>query len=174
MLLRIKKFRDIDGRRLMDIYHESNTENIFKLFPEYTGQSVDLRKVEQVYLQYLKKEFFSKPENSLYLLEKSKVWVSAVRIYQIHSGVYYEEALETHPDYRGRGYAEELMHEVTETLADHGSFELHANISGNNTASLQVHRNCGFKLYSNKGYDYLENQALPESYGAVYQYLSQN
>ena len=58
MLLRITQYTDLDTRKLMDIYSESNFENTDYFFPEEPDKEKAVRQVESGFLDFLENEFF--------------------------------------------------------------------------------------------------------------------
>lgn len=104
------------------------------------------------------------------ILAVEGVWVSALRLYFVKDGFCYIEALETHPDYRKRGYAAQLLFSVINVLKDEGSFMLCGCVHKRNTASLATHKKCGFKIVSDNGYDYLRKEADERHFGMQYEY----
>ena len=170
MLLRITKIDDIDERKLMDIYSESNYENTDYFYPEEEDKTAAVRKVEAGFLEFLEKEFFRSEDASYWVLEENGIWISALRTTKIQDGLYYLEALETRPDQRGKGYASLLLSAVTEALKEAGSFRLCDCVSKKNTASLKTHIKCGFQIVSEEGYDYLNGGADSRDFGLEYRY----
>ena len=100
MLLRITKYSDLDERKLMDIYAESNLENTDYFFPDETDKEAAVKNVETGFLDFLRNEFFSLTGAAYWILETGGAWVSALRTCRIRDGLYYLEALETRPDQR--------------------------------------------------------------------------
>ena len=170
MLLKITEFQDLDERKLMDIYAESNLENTDYFFPDEADKTISVRKVEEGFLEFLKNDFFGKAGASYWILEENDVWVSALRISRIKAGLYYLEALETRPDQRGKGYGSALLSGVVDTLKDEGPFRLCDCISKKNTVSLKTHEKCGFQVVSEAGYDYLQEEADDRDFGLEYHY----
>lgn len=101
---------------------------------------------------------------------RAAFWVSALRLYPLEDRLYYLEALETHPDYRRRGFAAQLLAGVTDELKKQGAFRLCDCVSKNNAASLRTHQKCGFAIVSENGYDYLRNEADDRHYGLQFLY----
>ena len=62
-LHKITAFDGLDTRKLMDVYRESNTENIDYFYPEMTDKPLALQKVEQRFLDFIKTDFFPKKGN---------------------------------------------------------------------------------------------------------------
>ena len=54
MLIEIKDFSNIDSRKLMDIYSESNFENVDYFFPDEVNKIEGVKKVEEGFLNFLK------------------------------------------------------------------------------------------------------------------------
>ena len=170
MLLRISRFDDLDERKLMDIYSESNFENTDYFYPDEADKTIAVRKVEEGFMDFLKNDFFRNAGASYWILDENGGWVSALRISRIKADLYFLEALETRPDQRGKGYASLLLSSVVETLKNDGPFRLCDCVSKKNTASLKTHEKCGFQVVSEAGYDYLQEEADDHDYGLEYHY----
>lgn len=168
MLHPITSFDDIDGRKLMDLYREGNIENTAYFYPEITDQAVALQNVERDFLSYIKTDFLANEGNTYWVLEEENTWVSALRLYPITKGLYYIEALETHPSFRRKGYAVRLLKGVIEALRERGPFRLCDCVGKRNPASIRTHQKCGFKIVSEAGFDYLCNEANDKDYGMEY------
>lgn len=171
MLLRITDYKDIDERKLMDVYNESNFENTDYFYPNEKNKEVAVKSVEEGFLDYLKNDFFIIPGSTYWVLEENGVWISALRTNLISKGLYYIEALETRPDSRKKGYTTSLLNQIIETLKKEGPFRLCSCVSKKNEASLKVHQKCGFKIVSEDGYNYLLNDYEFMDYGLEYAYL---
>ena len=172
MLRKITEYGDLDERKLMDIYSESNYENTDYFFPEETDKEKAVRQVEAGFLDFLKNDFFSKPEAAVWVYEESGTWFSALRTCRIRD-VYFLEALETRPDQRRKGYAALLLSAVVDALKKQGPFRLYDCVSKRNTASLKTHEKCGFRIVSEEGYDYLMEEADDHDYGLEYCYADE-
>ena len=173
MLLRIDRYEELDERKLMDVYAESNFENTDYFFPDETNKDVAVRKVEEGFCTFLKEEFFSREGNAYWVLEENGIWVSAMRLNLINDGLYYLEALETKPDRRKLGYGTKLLEGVIEELGKAGPFRICDCVSKKNIPSIGVHEKCGFRIVSDKGYDYLQEEADEHDYGFEYSYPGQ-
>ena len=103
MLLKITNYHDLDKRRLMDVYAESNLENTDYFYPDEADKGAAVQRVEDGFLDFLKNDFFEKAEASYWIQEADDVWVSALRTCKVQTGLYYLEALETRPDQRKKG-----------------------------------------------------------------------
>ena len=170
MLLRVTEYQNLDERKLMDIYAESNYENTNYFYPDETDKSIAIQKVEAGFLGFLKNDFFKQDAATCWVLVKNGDWLSALRTCRIQTGLYYLEALETHPDHREKGYASHLLSSVLDTLKKEGSFRLCDCISKKNTASLKAHEKCGFRIVSEEGFDYLREEADDHDFGLEYSY----
>ncbi len=170
MLLRITAYRDLDERKLMDVYAESNAENAEELFPHETGRDAALRQVEDGFLDYLKTGFFRRPEASYWILSEDGVWVSALRTCRVAGSLYYLEALETRPDCRGHGCAGRLLSGVLNVFQKEGSFRLCSSVGKGNIPSLNTHKACGFQIVSDEGWDYLRDTASADAFGLAFRW----
>ena len=170
MLLKIMKYSDLDERKLMDIYAESNLENTDYFFPGETDKETAVKKVEAGFLDFLKKDFFALTGAAYWILEIDGSWVSALRTYRIKDDLYYLEALETRPDQRRIGNGSILLSGVIEALGKNGPFQLCDCVSKKNVASLKTHEKCGFQIVSEEGYDYLHEETDNLDFGLEYRY----
>ena len=82
-LLRFDRFEDLDFPKLMEIYRESNLENIPSFFPEETDPERGLRRVEAGFRDYLRNDFFSVPGNRSFVLSDGARWASAIRLFPV-------------------------------------------------------------------------------------------
>ena len=170
MLITITEFKDLDMRKLMDIYSESNYENTDFFYPDEADKDVAVQKVEAGFLDFLKNDFFKQDGAAYWILEENGVWISALRLSRIQTDLYYLEALETRPDQRRKGCASLLLSGVVESLKKTGYFRLCDCVGKKNTASLKTHEKCGFRIVSDEGYDYLHKEADDHDYGLEYMY----
>ena len=170
MIYRSTTMDKIDKRKLMDIYREGNLENADYFYPEIADKEQAVAKVEGDFMKYIETDFLSSSGNEYWVLEENAVWVSALRLYRINNDLYYIEALETHPDFRQKGYASKLLNSVINELKKQGSFRLCDCVSKKNTASIRTHEKCGFRVVSEEGFDYLNNEADDRHYGMEYSY----
>lgn len=173
MLLKIIKYCDLDERKLMNVYAESNYENTDYFYPEDVDKSKALKKVEAGFLDFLKNDFFEKNEATCWILEENGAWISALRTCSIQKGVYYLEALETCPEQRQMGYGSLLLSNVLDELKKEGSFLLYDCVDKKNTASLKTHEKCGFRIVSEAGYDYLQGESDDRDFGLEYHYMGE-
>ncbi len=146
------------------------TDRTFPVFPDVEDEQEGEKFVENEFLNYLETEFFSKEENACWILEIDGIWVSALRLFYIREGEYYIEALETHPDYRKRGYGSQLILEMLEALKKRGTFVVSDMVSKKNTASLNTHKKCGFNIFSDPGLCRLTGKTNEREFGLEYRY----
>ena len=172
MLLRFNSLNELDFQKLMEIYRESNTENVSYFYPDCTDIDAGRKQVEEKFYSYLKDDFFSIPGNRYYVYEKDGVWLSAIRLFPVpeKAGKYYAEALETRPERRREGNAGTLFKLLFEELADLGDFEISDSVSKTNTASLRTHLSSGFRIYQENSVCILNGYENPNAYGLVYTY----
>ena len=170
MLKKITDFHNIDQRKLMDVYRESNLENTDCFFPDETDKALAVQKVEAGFLDFLENDFFTQSGAAYWLIEEGGVYYSALRTCRIQDGLYWLEALETRPDSRRKGYGAILLSGVTEALKETGPFRLACCVDKKNTASLKTHQKCGFRFVSEEGYDYPNNEADDHDFSLEYCY----
>ena len=168
MLIKITDPNGFDDYKMMAIYAEGNKENAEYFYPQ-TDKLEAIEKVERDFCRCIKNEFLN-GTNIYYVLEIDGVWVSALRLYCLGNNFYYLEALETMPQYRRKGYAVRLLTEVINDLKEKGSFKICDSVGKKNTASLNTHKKCGFKIVSEDGYDYLQKEIDERCYGLEYSF----
>ena len=154
----------------MDVYRESNTENTDYFYPNVSNKDEALQKVECDYLNYIENDFLANNKNRYMVLEHDGIWVCALRLYCIDDKLYYIEALETHPEYRRKGYAAQLLTDVIDLLKERGAYMIRDCVDKKNMASLLTHQKVGYVINSGEGYDYLQNETDDGSYGLQFIY----
>lgn len=169
MLLKITSYSDLEPRKLMALYCESNAENADELYPT-EEKAAALRKVEASFLHFLENDFFPREKAAYWIWEENGVWLSAARTCETERGLYYLEALETPPQHRNRGYASALLTGILDALKAEGAFRLCDCVSKTNTASLRTHEKCSFAIVSQTGYNYLYKTANEHEFGLEYSY----
>lgn len=170
MVLKIRELSDENARKLMDVYRESNIENIKYFYPEVEDNDIGIKKVEKDYISYIKNDFFTDKDRCYYVWEENGVWVSAMRFHKINDSLYYLEALETHPNYRKKGFAEKLICAVIDKLKSQGEFEIKSYTGKKNTASQRTHEKCGFIRVEGKVFDYSNNEYVENVINYTYYY----
>ena len=171
-LLCFERFEELDFPKLMEIYRESNLENIPYFFPEETDRARGLRRVEAGFRDYLKDEFFTGRGRRYYVLADGERWASALRLCPIpgKERAWYAEALETAPDCRRRGYARKLLELLCYALAKGGPFELTDSVSRGNLPSLGFHESTGFTVFQEAAVNPLNGEENPRAKGLRYRF----
>lgn len=67
-----------------------------------------------------------------------------------------------------RGYGALLLSGVLDAMKAEGPFRLCDCVGKRNTASLKAHEKCDFRIVSEKGYDYLHQEADDRDFGLEY------
>lgn len=168
MILRFDTFEALDGRKLMDLYQESNLENVPYFFPDAADQEAALRKVETNFLHFLKSDFFEQAENTYWILEEKGIYIAGLRLTEFKPHQFYLEALETQPGYRRKGYAVKLFADVFSQLRQDGSFAIYDCVDKTNVSSLKAHEKAGFTIHTQDGFDYLSDTTNSRTYGMMY------
>ncbi len=147
------KIAEIDFDKLMDVYEESNRENMSNA-SDFIGNLGDFSS-EEIYktyrnsfISYLKDEFLANKENYLVILKDKDVYLSALRLHH-RKDYYLIEALETNPDFRNKGYGERLLRDLLKEFKDKTVFRSEVAIS--NEKSLALHKKVGFKIVDKIG-----------------------
>lgn len=144
MLLLCYQRKELNFSSLMEVYEEGNRLNGAEHYPDLpAGQQ--LMRAEQDFFSYLQTVFFSQPGDIYCIWEEDGRYVSALRLQAFRDGLLLE-ALETHPQYRCRGYAHRLIQEVLVQLHPE---RVYSHISPRNGASVAVHSKAGFRKISN-------------------------
>ncbi|MBO4915691.1 MAG: GNAT family N-acetyltransferase [Oscillospiraceae bacterium] len=170
MLYRFEALEQLDKRKLMDLYAEGNEDNAAYFYPDVADRAQAVGMAERDFIRYLETDFFSAPGRIFWVLEEDGVWVSALRLSLIREGLYYLEALETHPGYRRHGYAARLLREVIAKLKLLGPFRICDCVSKENDASLRTHKACGFVIASDPAVNYLSGETCDWEYGLEFSY----
>ena len=168
MLYQFTSLKQLDLRKLMDLYAEGNTVNAEEFYPNIADRSQALKRAEQDFIDFLETGFFTAPDRVYWVLEEDGVWVSAARTCRIEDGLYYLEALETHPGYRRRGYAAKLLGAILDALKQKGAFKLCDCVDKENVPSIKTHEKCGFSVASDPAINYLSGNTCDWEYGMEY------
>jgi GNAT superfamily N-acetyltransferase len=146
MLKTYVRLGEIDFTKLMDVYYEGNRENAQDRYHN-DDMNLGILKAEQDFYQYLREVFF-REEGAVYAVwEEKGMYISALRLEPYADGLLLA-ALETHPEYRRKGYAKKLIEAVLLKLKDKGIIAVYSHINKRNTGSLQTHISCGFQRIS--------------------------
>ncbi len=169
-MFRLAALDDDGGRRLMDLYAESTMENTDYFYPDVTDKKFALRMAEANYLSYIRNEFLPAEGTSYMILKNDDIWVSALRLYRMSPGLYYIQALETHPAHRRKGHASKLLELLIDSLKAEGPFRLYDCVNKKNTASLKTHYKCGFRVVSDTAVELRSGETDENDYGLEYTY----
>ena len=118
-----------------------------KVFTLAEVYALDTLQEGQDFYGFLSEDFF--PEGICCVWEEKGRYVAVLRLQRWLDG-YLLEGLQTHPDYRGRGYAKQLIAESLESLKME---KVYSHISRDNAPSIAAHISCGFrKLHDHATY----------------------
>lgn len=146
MLKIVTSMSQLNIADLMIVYREDNLENGKILFPD-TDPNEQLRRAEDEFESYLREDFFRQKDSFYALWVTDGHYQAALRIEPYDDGLLLE-ALSTAPGSRHRGYAAALVSHVLKHLQASSYTVVYSHIHKNNTASLQLHKKCGFQLHS--------------------------
>lgn len=134
-LIFTNKVEKVDLDKLMEVYRESNYENLNKLsYPS-------LDDLENAYKQYLVKDFFANKENYLATLRDENNYLAALRLHR-EDGGYLIEAIETREDSRKKGYGSRLLSLVISRVPE--DLYLRSEVGEDNIKSIGLHKKQGF------------------------------
>ena len=136
--------RHVNFCQLMDVYKEQNEKEGLLQYPNLSpGEQI--RNAEQDFYHYLNSVFFCQSGSYYAVWDVNNQYLSALRIEPYSNGLLLC-ALETIPEKRKKGYAISLLSALNNHLAQKGSGLLYSHIAKKNTASLNLHRKCGFEI----------------------------
>lgn len=135
MLKRITQVQGQTVRDQMELYRES--------MAQLAGRFESPQAMEQAYGEFLK-EFVTHSNQMVLVEEVDGVWVSGLRCVESAPGVWYLEALETAPQARGKGWAQQLLTHTQQLPTQQGGRELFSLIVPENAPSIATHVACGF------------------------------
>lgn len=140
MLTIVDKLGDLSFSALMEVYYEGNMD---KAKDEWRNLPVQyaILQAEQAFYLYLRDVFFRTPGACYALWMENGKYICALRLEPYRDGLLLE-ALETHPDYRRKGYAKALLKAV---LKVNPGKKIYSHIHRGNVASIRTHLACGFQ-----------------------------
>ncbi len=146
MLRVFYSLKELNFGKLMELYCEGNHEKAADEYPN-DETNVAILKIEQEFYQYLNEVFF--PVNGAFyaVWEEDGRYLSALRLEPYRDG-FLLESLETHPDFRRRGYSKRLILAVLQLMKPQGLSGIYAHVHKRNEASLHTHLTCGFQRIS--------------------------
>lgn len=136
----------IDLEKLMDVYEESNLENLSMVMSDYghiSDKNILYQKVRESYKSYIKNEFLKNGNNYLAIIKDDKDYLATLIIYD-EGDFFLLEALETNPAHRRCGYGEYLVREVISILEK--GIEIRSEVGISNKKSLNLHKKLGFQI----------------------------
>lgn len=139
MLIVAKSLRELNFRKLMDVYAESVAENAEEFFPNAGPEKLLL--AEQDFYQYLQESFFRTPGARYCIWQEDDRYKSALRLEPYQDG-WLLEALETAPECRRQGAGEAV---IKAALARCGTSKVYSHVNKGNIPSLRLHEKCGFR-----------------------------
>lgn len=138
---------------LLAVYEDSFKHNS-------SSESKFLR--EQEFYQYLRSCFFTDYMAFYAVLEHMGDYLAALRIEPYKDGVLLE-GLETAPEARMKGYATQLVQQTLAYLSDLHVKKVYSHVDKKNTASIRVHKKCGFSVVSDSAI-YIDGSFTSGSY----------
>ncbi len=169
-LLCIERMEDLDFPKLMEIYRAGNLIAVPRVFPDEKDLEAGLRRLEEMFFAFYRDEFFRGPGNLCCVLTDGDLWASTVRLIPVpgRRNTWYAEALATKAELLRRGYASALYRELFLRLAQNGDFLLLGSVKRGNSASLALHRRCGFEICPPPAVSPLNGTVNPNAFGLRY------
>ena len=137
MLKIIRRPKELMYSKWMHIYEESLRKQGETAYP-YLPAEEQLLRAEQDFYSDLR-SFLTEDQGFCAVYDG----IAAVRFEPYKDGVLLA-GLETAPESRNKGVATALVNTVISHLSDNGVTAIYSHIEKQNTASLAVHRKCGF------------------------------
>lgn len=167
MLKLAHKFSDLNFTELMAVYIDGNRENGRELY-RFDTETAQLRKAEEDFRCYLMEVFFCQSDSFYCIWEEDGHYKAALRL-ELYCDGYLLCALETAPEARRNGMATALIQSTQKYLSSRGEGALYSHIAKRNTASLAVHRKCGFQAIKDYAV-YSDGSVLHSSLTFQYKY----
>lgn len=145
MLKVIEHLNDLDIRKLMNVYKESNRKHGLKAYRNLP-ENLQILNAEQDLYAYL--ELFLGADDTFYALWVAEgVYKAALRVEPYSDGLIIT-GLETKPDARRNGYGAQLVQEVIRYLKLRFQGKLYSHVERSNIASMKLHHKLGFSKIS--------------------------
>lgn len=146
MLLTFTSPEGMDMDLFLALYRGSSLKNCRHMYPGEPTEALALARYEGEYAAYMAGEFF-RPDHYCMAEAEGNAYYSALRLYpQAEKNTFLLEALETHPDHRGRGWGSRLLKDTIAWLKENlGPVTVTAFVHKGNEASLRIHLACGFR-----------------------------
>jgi L-amino acid N-acyltransferase YncA len=119
---------------------ELDSEQLLAIYRDHSWDELD-------FLSYLREDFFRQPFAVYAVWVENEVYKSAVRLEQCGDGLLLH-SLETAPGERKKGYAYNLLTHFLLFLQTTDHKVIYSHIDKRNYASLELHKKCGFTMYS--------------------------
>lgn len=133
---------DLSFEQLCRVYEQSCREDGQLKCPGYSSNEQILAAEQELYEQV---RCFFREKNVFYgIWVVNDCYVSALRIEPYRDG-FLLTGLETAPEARRKGYASTLIANVLSEIAKRGSARVYSHVERRNTASIAVHKSCGFE-----------------------------
>lgn len=146
MLKIIKSICELNTDQLLLVYGETICKSGLDSYSEFSAEQ-QIRLAEIDLLNYLREDFFRQRDAFFAIWVAEGIYKSALRVENYRDGVLLH-ALETIPNARKMGYAFCLIVEVLAYLRQIGCKSVYSHIHKHNTASLRLHKKCGFQQIS--------------------------
>lgn len=144
MLHIIRNINQLNMGQFLAVYGQSIFENGMRDYSHLPGYEQLLRS-EQDFYAFM--QYFLRDEQAFCAIWlENGCYTAALRMEPYKDGLLLE-GLETAPKDRGKGYATALMKATVSYLSDSGPVNIYAHIDNINTASLKVHKACGFEKH---------------------------
>ena len=143
MLKLFKSAAQLDFRKLMDVYEETNCLAGERDYPN-ASKNLQVLFAEQDFYAFLEL-FFQDPAAIYAVWVEEGLYKAALRLEQYLEGKLIT-ALETHLEARQRGYATQLIENLKLCVAE----PLYSHVEKSNAPSLAVHEKCGFIIQEDK------------------------
>jgi ribosomal protein S18 acetylase RimI-like enzyme len=144
-LLVFHSFDNVNMKDFLSVFKESSVENATRWYPDLSQEEA-LQQYENGYIRYMQTDCGDEG-GTLFILSDNEHYVSSLRLYAKAPKEYYLEALETHPDFRKKGYGKELLLQMQRHLREQDTdYVITAHVEKTNAASLNTHRAAGFEI----------------------------
>ncbi len=143
MFCAITKLKQLDFRKLMEVYAESNLRTAAERYPDLP-QGLGVMQIEQEIHQYLSQSFFA--GGGFYCVWGEGEYLAALRMEPYEQGLLLT-SLETRPAYRNRGIATALITQSLAYCIDRFGCPVYSHVAKDNLASMAAHLRCGFRLH---------------------------
>lgn len=120
----------------------------------YASTGLDFTQLQQIYRENENDffyedtlDFLAEQENAYAVWVENRAYKSALRWQRFRDG-YLIAGIETLPEERRKGYANELLNSVLRQFQRNGDRNVYSHIRKNNAASVALHKLCGFEHLS--------------------------